>query len=542
MAQSVVKRTVDYKLARMVWGLIFPLVTSIGGCGPSPIIQGKPTLAPGNVAAPADAPITGNHQPNGQAAPAGDQPAAKTPLIRGLSDLLDSNPALPDDTKEPLRDQLQQADDILSGIKNQNRAALREVNRQQRLRRNDSPNIVMIIADSLRMEELGEDPKPPFDTPYIDQLVKKGTRFTQFYTGSPDPVAAHWCLATGRRPDEATSWSDAKPVLQSEDLTIAETMWQAGYTTGLFGDWGVLGPQGPATPADQGFDHWLGAFGPVDKPQPFPANLTHDGKMLKLMKNAAGAKGQLAQDFYVSEAISFLERAQRPAFVQIYVTVSGVPATPAELTKYAGKTWPDELKTRAAAMTRLDQGVFKIMQTLRKASQLGNTIFILTSTTTFPDARYLADSAASRTALRGGPGELYEGGLRAPLVICGTGRIPAGQSVVVSAAWDLAPTVYDLVGAQKRPVHKSGQSLRKFIQPKTALPTRFLYWEAQHGANAVAARWQNWKVVRRADQMKFELYDLNSDPMEMHDVAAEHPDVIAEVQKRITPSAEQATR
>ncbi len=521
------------------------LVGSLAGCEPNPLI--KPPKPVGKIADPVAAPVAGDvqqqpEQREGQAAVAGDQPVPKTPLARGLTELLDNNPALEDDVKGPLREQLQQADDILSEVKGQNRAVLREVNRQQRHRRNDSPNIVMIIADQLGVDELNDDPLFEIETPYIDQLVKLGTRFTQFYAASPDPVAAHWCLATGRRPDEATAWSNTRPILQSEDLTIAEVMWQAGYTTGVFGDWGVLGPQGPATPVDQGFDTWLGAFGPVDQPQPFPVSVLHNGKALKLTKNSAEAQGQLAQDFYIAEAIDFIDRAQRPAFVQIHVTISEAPATTGELAKYADRNWSDELKSRAVAISRLDQGILKLMTTLRQNSQLGNTIFVLTSATASSNARHMLGATASSTTLRGGPGELYEGGLRVPLLICGTKRIPAGHSAVVSAAWDLAPTIYDLVGAQKRPVAKSGQSLRNVIQPNAKLPTRFLYWEAKHGSGEIAARWQNWKALRHANQPAFELYDLAADPGEMHDVATEHPDVIAEIQKRIMPISEQAKR
>ena len=511
----------NWSLKNSLTLVLLGAVCLLAGCGPNPAGQAKPARPEGNAANAAET-------PDGQAAPAADRPAAKTPLIGGLSGLLESNPALEDDTKQPLRDQLQQADDILSKAKAQNRAALRQVNRQQRVRRSDSPNIVMIIADDLGIAELNCYGESEIKTPHIDQLAKLGTRFTQFYAGSPYPIAAHWCLATGRRPDEATAWSKAVPVLQAEDVTMAETMWQAGYTTAMFGDWGVLGAQGAATPAEQGFDEWLGAFGPIDKVQPFPASVLHNGKSLKLTKNAAGAQGQLAQDFYVSEAADFLARhyRQRPIFLQVYLSTAVTPQAP----------------DRAAAITRLDQDVGKLLKKLEELKQLSSTILIVTSATAGPAETPEKGSEGSSAPLRGGPGDLYEGGLRVPLIISGTRRIPAGQTAVVSAAWDLAPTIYDLVSAQQRPVRKSGQSLRQFVHANAKLPTRFLYWEADHGKLEIAARWQNWKVVRNADQKTFELYDLAADPGEKQDVAAQHPEVIAEIQKRITPSNEQAKR
>ncbi len=511
----------NWSLKNSLTLVVLGAICLLMGCGQDPAGQVKPVQPGGNVAGAGEA-------PDGQAAAGADQPAAKTPLIRGLSGMLDSNPALEEDAKGPLRSQLQQADDMLSKAKDQNRAALRQVNRQQRVRRSDSPNIVMIIADNLGIAELNCYGESEIKTPNIDQLAKLGTRFNQFYAGSPYPIAASWCLATGRRPDEAGVWSKAVPVLRSEDLTIAETMWQAGYTTAMFGDWGVLGPQGAAMPVQQGFDEWLGAFGPIDKVQPFPATVMHNEKSLKLTKNAAGAQGQRAQEFYVSEAADFLARhyKQRPMFVQVYLSTAATPEAP----------------DRAAAIARLDQDVGTLLKKLEEIKQLSSTILIVTSATAGPAEAPAKSNEPTSVALRGGPGDLYEGGLRVPLIISGTRRIPAGQTAVVSAAWDLAPTVYDLVAAQQRPVRKSGQSLRQFIHATAKLPTRFLYWEADHGKLEIAARWQNWKVVRNADQKTFELYDLAADPSEKQDVAAQHPEVIAEIQKRITPSNEQAKR
>ncbi|MES2788559.1 MAG: sulfatase-like hydrolase/transferase [Planctomycetota bacterium] len=542
MSQNVAKRSLENSFARIALGTLCLFVGSIVGCGPNPVAQGKPAPPAGQAAKPAGIPVAGQGQPAAepadQNAPAGNRPELKTPLVRGLSELLNTNPALEDDTKDPLRDQLQQADDILSVQKSQNRAALRQINRQQRSRRGSSPHIVLIVTDNLGLSELNCYGDSEIKTPYIDQLAKLGTRMTQFYAGSPDPVAAHWCLAAGRRPDEAKTWSNGSPVLQSEDITIAEVMWQAGYNTALFGDWGVAGLQGQATPTDQGFDEWLGAFGPIGQPQPFPASLTQNGKSLKLTKNADGKQGQLAQDFYVTEAADFMSRhyRQRPLFLQIYLAVEGATGTAGEPNEYASKPWPDNIKARAAAITRMDQDVGKLLKKLEELKQLSNTVFILTSATVGPVPTEVPNASASHKTLRGGPGELYDGGLRVPFIISGTRRIPAGQaSAVVSAAWDLAPTLYELVAAQKRPVRKAGQSLLPLIRSSSKLPIRFLFWEAKHGAPEIAARWQNWKVVRHAGQPTFELYDLTVDPSETQDIAAQHPDVLAEIQKRITP-------
>ncbi len=534
MTRNIARRFARQGLLGMLW-------LAAAGCGLNPLPQGKP--APAGPVAEHGAGEQGAPGPAapqaGPEAPGAERPVAKTPLIKGLTEVLDGNPALEDETKNSLRDQLQQADDLLSGIKNQNRAVLREVNRQPRRRRSDSPNVIIIIAHGLAVGDLGCYGNADISTPNIDQLAAAGIRCTDFHAGSPNPIDAHWCLATGRRPDEAAAWSMSAAVLRAEDITIGEALWQAGYTTGLYGDWGAAGVSGPALPADQGYDEWLGAFGSVSQPQPFPATLTHNGKLLKLTKNADGKQGQLAQDFIVAEAADFVARnhKRRPVFLQVYFSVPGSAGIAGDLGDYADKPWPEAVKTRAAAVTRLDRDIGKLRQKLNDLQQLSNTVFLITSDT--PGRAVPTAGKPIRTTLR--EGELYQGGLRVPFIISGTRRIPVNQDcAVVSAAWDLAPTVYDLVSAQKRPVHKAGKSLVPFLSPGAKLPVRFLYWERQHGGAEIAARWKNWKVIRHAGRTEFELYDLSVDPGETKNVVAQHPQVMIEIQARLTPATEDA--
>lgn len=523
---------------------LLSLIGLVTGCGQNPV-QGKPARPAGNGVAGDPAKVDGAIQPDAPGQQA-EQPAAKTPLIRGIAEVLENNPALEDDTKAPLREQLQQADEILSAAKSQSRNALKEVNRQQRTRRSTSPNIVMVIVNDLAVSDLACYGATGVQTPNIDRLAAAGTRFTQFYAGSPNKADAHWCLAAGGRPVDAPAWSKSSPVLLPENITVAETMWQAGYTTGLFGDWGVLGPQGPASPQDQGYDEWLGAFETIDEPTAYPTSVTHNGRTIKFTKNENGQRGQRAQAFYVTEAAEFLVRSyrKRPIFLQVYLTIDGSSAAPADLAKYADQAWSDAAKSRAAAMTRIDREIGLLMARLTDIKQLGNTIFVITSDT--PDqaaSKALLADAKSPTKLRGGPGDLYEGSLRVPLIISGTSRVPANRDcAAVSAAWDLAPTIYQLVSAQKQPVRKAGQSLVPYLPANAKLPTRFLYWELKHGAPDIAARFKNWKVVRRAGGNQFELYDLDTDAAESKNVVEQHPDVMAEIQSRLTPKNEQARR
>lgn len=544
-----VRTATNWRYSVLSWALCL-CVSAAVGCGANPV---PPPNAANPPQAPAIAPdVAAKEAPDLAAEKDGidaDQPDAKNPLIRGIGEVLNNNPALEDDAKNSLRDQLKQADDILSDIKSQNRNALKEINRQQRTRRSTSPNIVLLIINDLALTDLTSFGGAGVHTPHIDRLAAAGTRFTQFYAASPNKADAHWSLATGRRPDESSTWTNSavrSATLMPQHITVAETLWQAGYTTGVFGDWGVLGPQGPATPEDQGFDEWLGTFESADKSLPYPASVTFNGRPIKFTKNANGQQGQLAQDFYIAEAADFLGRTyrQHPVYLEVHFSTDGVTASAAELEPYAQQKWSDAAKSRAAGLTRIDRDIGKLMQKLADIKQLGNTVFIITSDVpgkpVFPP-QVTADKPPRN--VRGNPGELYEGGLRIPLIITGRGRVPAKHECqAVAAMWDLAPTIYQLVSATKQPPRKAGQSLLPFVAPNAKLPTRFLFWERRHGTPEIAARWKNWKVVRPEGQSQFELYDLEKDAGETRNVIDKHPEVMAEINKRLAPPTEQAKR
>lgn len=526
------------------------------GCGQNPVPaanQGGIQAASGNftqaaipgVPSPADQVLEVSDEEKELASQAGihvvqpqvDRPAAQTGLVRGLTQMLNSTP-LEDEQKDSILSQMEQADKLLHDAKQRNRGAIREAGRQVRVRGASSPNIVLIVADDLCLSDLSCYGPSEIQTPNIDSLVKSGTRFTQSYAASPVSQDARWCLVTGRRPDQATTHFEATAALEPEDVTMAEVMWQAGYTTGVYGHWGVMTASGPATPEGHGYSEWLGTYGPADEPQPYPEFVTQRGNKLRLLKNADGKQGQYVQDFFVSEAAEFLSRNiyQRPVFLQVFFSVPGTRRTVPVFDQYADKPWPDAVKIRAAAISRMDNDIGKLMRRLQDLKQLSNTVFILTSDTSGDSVPVPTASPNGALVLRGHHGDLYEGGLRVPLIISGTAMIPAGKTApVVTAAWDLAPTIYHLAQVAKIPPIKQGQTLLPQLKANAQMPERFLKWEPRHGSAGVAARWKDWKAVRLAGSAQVELYDLKSDPSESQDIAKDHPDVVAEILARLSP-------
>jgi arylsulfatase A len=468
------------------------------------------------------------------------EPVGKSDLVRGLTQVLNSTP-LESEQKDSLRSQMDEADDLLYNAKQQNRAAMREAFRQNRIRGATSPNIVMIVADDLALSDLSCSGPSEIHTPNLDRLARSGTRFTQAYAASPTSQDARWCLVAGRRPDQATTHYNNAAALQPGDITVAEVMWQAGYATAVFGHWGVMGGTGPAEPAGNGYDQWLGTFGPADEPQPFPEFVFQSGNRLRLIKNVEGKKGQFAQEFFVSEATEFLVRSspRRPVFLQLFFSVPGprtvLPERDPYLNQYTSKDWPEAIKIRAAAITRMDGDIGKLLQRLQEIRQLSNTIFIVTSDTAGDHVAESAASGAGEIILRGHRGDLYEGGLRVPLIISGTAAIPALQSPGVAVAWDIPPTIYQLASVAKIPQRKQGLSLLTLLKPNAPTAERFLKWELNPGSGGLAVRWKDWKAVRHSASSPLELYNLKTDPTESKNIAAEQPSVIAEILAKLRP-------
>lgn len=472
--------------------------------------------------------------------PALEVPAGKTDLVRGLTQVLKATP-LENEHKDSIRSQMDEADELLYHTKQQNRAAMRDAFRQNRMRGVSSPNIIMIVADGLALSDLSCFGPSAIHTPNIDRVARSGARFTQAYAASPNIQDARWCLVAGRRPDQAAVRYKNSAALQAGDITVAEVMWQAGYATAVFGHWGIMAETGPAEPAGNGYDQWLGTFGPADEPQPFPEFVFQTGNRLRLIKNMEGQKGQFAQEFFVSEATEFLVRSvpRRPVFLQLFFSVPGMrPAIPQHdpyLDQYASKDWAEAVKVRAAAITRMDGDIGKLLQRLQEIRQLSNTVFIITSGTAGIHIAESSTLGAGEKILRGRPGDLYEGGLRVPLIISGTAAIPAMESSGVAVAWDLPPTIYQLASVAKVPKRRHGLSLLPQLKPNTPQPVRFLKWELNSTSATLAVRWKDWKAVRLSAGSPLELYDLQTDPTESKNIAHEQPGVIAEILTRLSP-------
>ncbi len=480
--------------------------------------------------------------PKTASAPAPQEPPqqreeAKNPLIRGLRELLDSvgDDADFDADRDALDEELMKADKIITDSKARNREAIRQANRQVRVRGPQSPNIVLILADDLGYGELSCYGQTRFKTPHVDQLAADGTRFTNFYAGSPHDAASRWSLMTGADALHAARKDNLPAILKISDATLAEVLWQAGYTTGFVGKWGIPTDDAAPYPHQHGFEEWYGPLGANENSEPFPATMRRNGVETPVSENADAKKGKALHQLVTDEALAFIDRHnvdQRPFCLVVSYELAGIEADqPADESQ---KDWTPAQRNRAAAVALIDRHVGELVERLVAMRIDDNTAIFFVS-----DNGPAADDAViefldGNGPLRGKKGDLSEGGLRVPMIV----RWPIQMDVDATAAHvcsvaDVAPTLYDLVGAWRTPENLDGYSFIPAVYGEEQKDHAFIGWDygpTQPVSLPNAARMGQWKLLRGKDAAGYEVYDLTADPGESQNLAESKKDVLERFQ------------
>ncbi len=445
-----------------------------------------------------------------------------------------------------------------------------------------APNVVLILADDLGYGELGSYGQEKIRTPNLDRLADEGMRFTQHYSGSPVCAPSRCVLLTGlhtghayiRDNDEMSErgdvWRDlsleGQRPLPADSYTVGSLFQEAGYVTGAIGKWGLGGPASEGHPNRQGFDHWYGYLCQRMAHNYYPPHLWRNGDMDVLEGNEyfhphqrmpEGADpgdpasyepyrgGDYSMDLMVEEAVTFIrENRERPFFLYLPFPVPHVsiqvpddsvdeyegafPETP-----YLGERGylphPKPRAGYAAMITRMDREIGRIMELLEELDISDNTLVLFTSDNgpTFNGGTD-SDFFESAGPLRGLKTQLYEGGIRVPLIARWPGRIaPGTTSDLPSAFWDYLPTFADLLGVLL-PGETDGKSILPTLLGRTPEQQEheYLYWEFQ-GRQAV--RMGRWKGYRSGVNSPIELYDVDVDIGEATDVAGGSPEVVERI-------------
>ena len=407
------------------------------------------------------------------------------------------------------------------------------------------PNIIFIMADDLGYGDLGCYGQKTIRTPHIDRLAAEGIRFTQAYAGSTVCAPSRCTLMTGKHQGHALVRGNRSPevALRPEDVTVAEVLKRAGYTTALYGKWGIGGPVTSGRPNLKGFDDFFGYLSQWHAHAYYPEHLWENEIERFIRGNLGRRQGEYSHDMFTDRALKFLDRKHdKPFFLYLPYTI---PHTNNELGRatgdgmevpdygsYAERDWPNPEKGFAAMIERLDRDVGRILDKLRQRGIDENTIVFFTSDNgPHREGGHDPDFFQSRGPLRGIKRDLYEGGIRVPTLARWPGKIKPGQvSDQVWAFWDVLPTLAEL-GGGKAPSGIDGISMVPALLGKTQKQHEYLYWEFHERGFRQAIRMGDWKGVRLAKGAKIELYDLKKDLGEENDIAGQHPDVVSKIER-----------
>jgi arylsulfatase len=409
------------------------------------------------------------------------------------------------------------------------------------------PNVVLILADDLGYGDLGSYGATGLATPNLDRLAREGVRLTEHYAAANTCSPSRAALLTGRYPPRsgvnAVLFHDTPEGLPASELTLAELLRDAGYRTAMVGKW-HLGATGEFMPLAHGFSEFFGVAHSNDQKNFFLYDGAHR------LPDAVDQHQLIRR--YTDRALDFLGRAaggSAPFFLYLSYNAPHVPLYPAE--GFAGRS---ERGTYGDVVEELDASVGEVLAKLTALGIDRDTLVVFTS----DNGPWLAmrDWGGSAGPLRGGKTGTFEGGHRVPALARWPARIPAGREVRgVTVMTDWLPTVVQLAGARlpdDRPI--DGRSLVAVLEgrgEREATPffyfrTRFPLGDQDYAIGAVrSGRWKlklpQWGYPRvleyfmRAEQYAhgLMLFDLEADPGEQHDVAADHPDVVAALSREI---------
>lgn len=439
-----------------------------------------------------------------------------------------------------------------------------------RLSADDRPNFVFILVDDLGYMDIGaNNPDTFYETPNVDRLAREGVRFTQGYAANPVCSPTRYSIMTGKSPSrvDATNYFSGKrsarfrpaPLFNRmplTEVTLAERLKEHGYRTAFLGKW-HLGPSEEFWPEHQGFEVNVGGhvrglpksyFSPYSNP-----------------RLEDGPRGEHLTKRLTDEALQLLESHQDEPFLLYlaFYTVHTPLQAPRELIqKYQQKAqslpeqpefadeeqvWPDAQERRvrivqrhatyAAMVETMDTSVGRILDKLAELNIDDETVVCF-----FSDNGGLSTAEGSPTSnlpLRGGKGWLYEGGIREPMIIKwpqgGQRDVVRGEPVIST---DFYPTLMEIAGVElPGDQHLDGQSLVPLLTGGH-LERRPLFWHYPHYSNqggfpGGAIRLGDHKLIERYEDGRVHLYNLQDDISEQNDIAAEHPELVQQLRRRL---------
>ncbi len=415
-----------------------------------------------------------------------------------------------------------------------------------------APNIIYILADDMGYGDVGVYGQELIKTPQIDKMAEEGMRFTQHYAGSTVSAPSRGTLMTGLHTGHAyirgnfSYDKEGNLPIPANSVTVAKLLKEEGYKTAMIGKWGLGGPSSVGGPNTQGFDYSFGYLDQRNAHDYYPSYMWENEIKYPLDGNLKDKKEQYSHDLLTSKALDFIKKEKdSPFFLYLPYTIPHLKYEVPEDDPYSDKDWSQPMKNYAAMITLMDKDIGKIIDLLKKEGLDENTI-VFFSSDNGPTAS-ANKMFNSNGPFKGLKQDLYEGGIRVPLIARWPGKIEAGTvSDHISAFWDFLPTACELANA-KKPDKIDGISFLPILMGDNQPAHKYLYWEffsynyswkegndpdKRNTLNAQAIRMDNWKAILKSSKKSgMELYNLNDDIAETTDVSKQNPEVVEKIRK-----------
>jgi len=412
------------------------------------------------------------------------------------------------------------------------------------------PNILFLLADDLGYGELGSYGQEIIQTPNLDDLTQQGMKFTNFYAGNAVCSPSRAVLMTGISSSYNTTRGNSghfsddrwmRVALKKDEMTMGEMMKNAGYQTAFIGKWHLDNPNDLSTWAyNRGFDfavqeQWGSRFGGIQYDEQM-----HwiNGKQDSVYYNYE--EWECKDDFRTSIAFDYLDTidTEKPFFLFMsYRAPHGHEYKIGNMELYTDKDWPAPEHLHASKITLLDKQIGRLLNKLEEMGELENTLIVFTSDNGphTEGGGHNPEFFDSNGELRGIKRDLYEGGIRVPMIAVWKGKIKPGTVTDhISGFQDLMPTFAKVAGTEI-PEQSNGISILPLLKGESQTEHDHLNWEFQldgwgrimpKGGFRQSVRIDNWKGVRYGINTETELYNLDEDISETNNIAADHPEIV----------------
>jgi arylsulfatase A-like enzyme len=415
------------------------------------------------------------------------------------------------------------------------------------------PNIIFIFADDLGYGDIGCYGQQKIETSNIDKLAQKGMKFTQFYSGSTVCAPSRSSFLTGLHTGHTAIRGnvsyppEGQTPIPDSVITFANQLQQNGYATAAFGKWGLGYITTSGDPNKKGFDLFYGYNCQTLAHNYYPDHLWNNHDRIEF----AAKDSIYSADIIHQQAIQYIKNsAEKPFFIYLPYTIPhGEVIVPHDSTYYYYiKKFNEQPVTAkrmydgrplgeyphasfAAMVSRLDKYVGEIVKLLEEKGIAKNTLIIFTSDNG-PHKEGGGDPEFfnSNGIYKGIKRDLYEGGIRVPFIAYLPGKIRSSVVDKPAALWDMYPTFLQMAGVAIKKKIDGISLVTTLFQTGKQKQHEYFYWEFHENDGRQAIRWGKWKAIKLAvtkiSDPAIELYDLDKDPQELNNIAAQNPDIV----------------